>query len=470
MRPYSLTEIAGITGGEILAGDRSLTFTRAGIDSRRIGEGDLFGALAGERSDGHDFVLDVISKGAGGAFIEHPVHGLMEALAGGHSGFGVILVPSTVKALQALASSYRREVSPTVIGVTGSVGKTSTKDMVSSVLRSAFTTYSNPGNLNSHIGLPLAVLAMDGSPEFAVFEMAMRARGEITGLCAIALPRMGILTDISLSHVGVLGSIEEIAEAKAELLEALPPDGVALVSGDNEWVRKVSAKARCKVVFYGLTEGADLRAVDIEPFGPQGSRFKALVNGKPYEFRLKVPGVHQVHNALAAVAAGFLAGIPYEKIRDGLEDASMSPMRLDVTSGDRITIINDAYNASPKSMRAALDLLSVTGHGRRVAILGDMLEMGDYGPAAHVEVGEYARAKASCLVCAGDLAREIKRGWDGETASPRDSSWFPDKAKMQESLADFVRPGDVCLVKASRGMGFESIVSLLKELRFPAGS
>lgn len=470
MRPYSLGEIADITGGKVLSGDASLSFTKVGIDSRKAGEGELFCALTGERSDGHDFVMDVRSKGAGGAMIERPVAGLEEASATAGRRFGLIMVRSTVKALQALASSYRSEVPATVIGVTGSVGKTSTKDMVSSVLRSAFTTYSNPGNLNSHIGLPLALLAMDGSPEYAVLEMAMRAKGEIRDLCGIARPRMGILTDISMSHVGVLGSIEKIADAKGELLECLPVDGVALVSADNEWTRKVASRARCKVVLYGLSEAADVRAVDVEPFGPQGSRFRALVNGKAYEFRLKVPGVHQVHNAMAAVAAGFHMGIPYEKIRFGLEDATMSPMRLDVTSGDRITIINDAYNASPKSMRAALDLLAVTGQGRKVAVLGDMLEMGDYGPQAHREVGEYARSKSACLVCAGDLAREIKRGWDSATRGQEDSSWFPDRAKMQEFLTGFVRPGDVVLVKASRGMGFEAVVSLLKDLQFPAGS
>lgn len=482
MRPYSLLEIAGITGGEILRGDRSLAFTRVGTDSRKIGQGDLFGALVGERSDGHDFVVEVVRKGAGGAVVEHPVPGLKEALASGEAAgrFGVIKVASTVRALQALASAYRRELPVTVVGVTGSVGKTSTKDMVASVLRAAFATYRNPGNLNSHIGLPLAVLAMDGSPEYAVLEMAMRARGEIAALCAIARPRIGILTDISLSHVGVLGSIEEIALAKAELLESLPEDGVAIVSGDNDWVRKMSRKARCRVVFYGLSEGAGVRAVDIEPSAAEGSRFKALVAGRAYEFRLKIPGVHQVHNALAAVAVGFEAGIPYEKVRDGLADASMSPMRLEVTQGDRITIINDAYNASPKSMRAALDLLAVTGRGRKVAVLGDMLEMGDYGPEAHREVGAYARTRAGRLVCAGDLAREIKAGWDqaGEVKAPAgaetpaswDSSWFSDKAKMQAFLASFLRSGDVCLVKASRGMGFESIVSSLKEMRFPGGS
>jgi len=493
MRPYSLKEIANITGGAILRGDPSRDFTSVSTDSRKIAPGGLYGALVGERSDGHDFVADVFRKGAGGAIIEHLVTGLDEALGGGArgAGFGVIVVRSTVEALQALAAAYRSEVPATVIGVTGSVGKTSTKNMVCSVLASKFATYSNPGNLNSHIGLPLAVLGMDGSPEYAVLEMAMRARGEIADLCVIARPRIGILTDISLSHVGILGSIEEIALAKAELLESLPPDGVAIVSGDNEWVRRMSSKARCPAIFYGLSAGCDVRAVDVETLGAEGSRFHIETTRLPsleargsrgeaggvdplWEFRLGVPGIHQVHNALAAIAVGFVTGIPCRSIREGLENAVTSSMRLDVVRAGDITVINDAYNASPKSMKAALDLLAAIGGGRKVAILGDMLEMGDYGPAAHREVGRYARTQASCLLCAGDLGREIKAGWDeaedvtsglsGETAGPKTSSWFADKGRLQASLQEFIREGDTVLVKASRGMGFESVVGALKEL------
>jgi UDP-N-acetylmuramoyl-tripeptide--D-alanyl-D-alanine ligase len=498
MRPYSVEEIARITGGTVLYGDPSLKVTSASTDSRKIAPGGLFGALVGERSDGHDFVADVFRKGAGGAIIERPVAGLRETVEAGRpgtppGGFGVIMVGSTAKALQALAAHYRSELPTTVIGVTGSVGKTSAKDMVCSVLGSKFATYGNPGNLNSHIGLPLAVLAMEGTPQYAVLEMAMRARGEIADLCAIARPRLGILTDISMSHVGVLGSVEEIALAKAELLESLPPDGVAIVSGDNEWVRRMSSRAKCPVVFYGFSAGCDVRAVDVESLGAGGSRFRIETGtlpllrssdrggrdtaGKaaaPREFVLRTPGAHQVHNALAAIAVGFVTGIPYESVRYGLENAAMSPMRLDVTQAGSVVIINDAYNASPKSMKAALDLLSAIGKGRKVAILGDMLEMGDYGPAAHRDVGRYARTRASCLLCAGDLGKEIKAGWDegkdggdgmsGETGAPKTSSWFPDKGSLAASLRDFIRGGDACLVKASRGMGFETVVEALKEL------
>lgn len=484
MRPYSLEEIARVVGGKVVHGDPGRRYSSVSTDSRRVRQGDLFVALAGERSDGHDFVAEASRKGAGGALIERLVDGLsQQGDADGRAfdaSFGAVLVPSTVKALQSLASAYRSELGATVIGITGSVGKTSTKDMLCSVLSTTFPTYGNAGNLNSHIGLPLAVLAIDGNPRFAVLEMAMRARGEIGELCAIARPSIGVLTDISHSHVGILGSIEEIALAKAELLESLPPHGVAVLSGDNDWVRKVSSRAKCPVVFYGLSDGCHVRAVDVSVMGASGSRFRVKVSGIPAlpdsgtspaavdpsaEFRLRAPGLHQVHNALAAIAVGIVAGVPQDKIRSGLENATLSPMRLDVFTVAGVTVINDAYNASPKSMKAALDLLESVEGKRKVAVLGDMLEMGEYGLPAHREVGRYAAAKADLLLCSGDLSREIKAGFDAETSGRKDASWFPDKSLLQARMLEVVGEGDVVLVKASRAMGFESVVAALKEMR-----
>jgi len=472
MRPYSIREVIGIVGAHLVHGEPSNQVAGVTSDSRKASPGDLFCALVGERVDGHSFVVDVFRKGASAAMIEHPVPGLAETLSAEdrEGRFCLLEVPSVVKSLQALAASYRAELATKVIGITGSVGKTSTKDLICSVLREKYEAYGNAGNLNSHVGLPLAVLAINGTPQYAVLEMAMRARGEITELCDIAKPEIGILTDISTSHVGVLGSIEEIALAKAEILTSLPPGGAAIAAGDNEWVRKMSREAAPQpVMFYGLSEGCDVRGLDVVSLGAEGSAFRAEVTGELRDcascpgsmaFRLRVPGLHQVHNALAAVAVGLLTGVPYEQIRDGLENAVMSPMRLQVVAAKGFTIINDAYNASPKSMRSALDLLHETGGGRKIAVLGDMLEMGDHGPKAHREVGEYARSKASFLACSGQLGREIIAAWDA-TGGGGSSSWFPDKAHLTEFLEGFVRPGDTVLVKASRGMGFESVVSAL---------
>lgn len=459
MRPYSLKEIAAVSGARVVFGDEDRLFTRVAIDSRKTLPGDLFVAIVGERSDGHDFVPEVREKGAGGAVCEHPVQGVGPQ----SDGFGVLMAASTIEVLRDLSTHYRRELPVEVIGVTGSLGKTGTKDLVVSVLATEFPTYGNPGNLNSHIGLPLAVLGMDAPYRYAVLEMAMRKRGEIADLCAVSLPAVGVLTDISVSHIGVLGSLEEIALAKAEILEALPRDGLAVMCGDNEHIRRMDHRAKCRRLCYGFGEENDVRAVDVEPLGWEGANFTVSYKGDRFPLRLRIPGVHQVQNSLAAVAIGLEFGVPPARIREGLENAVMSPMRLEVRRHKGITIINDAYNASPKSMRAALDLLADIQSERKIAVLGDMLEMGAHGPPAHREVGKYAAEKADLLVAVGELGIEIVRGWN-ETGTSKRASWFPGKEGARDHLGNLLRPGDACLVKASRGMGFESIVSFIDQL------
>ncbi len=462
MRPHSLGEVATLVGGRLTQGEPSTLCVRAEIDSRQVRQGDLFFCIPGERADGHDFVVQALEKGAVAAVIERPV-----ALLPGQSRHGLIAVDSTIEALDALAASYRNELSTTVIGITGSVGKTSTKDLAAAVLSTHFSTYKNPGNLNSHIGLPLALLAMDGPREYALLEMAMRKRGEITGLCRTARPRIGILTDISASHIGVLGNIEEIALAKAELLERLPPEGLAFLDGDNAWVRKVSSRARCKAVFYGFGENCHYRGVNVRSWGERGTSFDVLHQGARFPFVLSIPGKHQVQNALAAAALGFELGLEPALIAEGLLRAVLSPMRLQVLQLAGFTVLDDAYNASPKSMKAALDLLGEVKGCRKVALLGGMLEMGEHGPCAHIDVGRHARKKADFLVTVGDLAKEIQKGWESDSfgqKSRKSCRWFPDKESAGRFLAGEVKQGDVWLIKASRGLGFEALVEIMKTL------
>ena len=459
MRPYSLKEIAGISGGRIAFGDEERLFTRVSIDSRQTLPGDLFVAIQGERVDGHDFVGEVREKGAGGAICEHPLLDVHPE----QDGFGILMVSSTIKALRDLSAHYRRELPVEVIGVTGSVGKTGTKDFLVSVLSTAFSTYGNPGNLNSHIGLPLAVLGIDGPYRYAVLEIAMRKRGEIADLCDVSLPTVGVLTDISASHIGVLGSIEEIALAKAELLEGLPRHGLAVMCGDNEHILRMSRKATCRKIFYGFGEENQVRAVVVRSLGSDGSSFTALYKSDRFPLRLKFPGVHMVQNALAAIAVGLEFGVPPSLVREGLENARLSPMRLEIRRQKGLTVVNDAYNASPKSMKAALDLLEEVQGERKIAVLGDMLEMGSHGPQAHREVGGYAAGKADMLVAVGILGIEIVRGWN-ETGRGKPASWFVGKEEAQEHLGSILRRGDVCLIKASRGMEFESIVAFIERL------
>lgn len=453
----------------MLHGDPSRCFTGIQTDSRLVESGDLFWAIRGERADGHDFVHHAASSGALGAVVERPVDVPRCPEHPDAGEFGLLLVSSSIQALSDLAAHYIGETGPEVIGVTGSVGKTSTKDMVGAVLSQRFTTYKNPGNLNSHIGLPLAVLSMGPGFQYAVLEMAMRKRGEIHELCKVAGPSIGILTDISMSHIGVLGSTGEIALAKSELLECLPGNGLAVMCADNEFVRKVSHRAKCRKIFYGFSEDAECRGVDVRTRGALRTDFAAIYRGERYEFTLNAPGAHQVQNALAAVALGLHLGLSPREIACGLSSVALSPMRLEILEIGGITVVNDAYNASPTSMRAALDLLDQLEGCRKVAILGDMLELGSFASKAHAEVGEYARGKADALFAVGDLARYIRKGWDQQgrlvaTGTGPFSSWFPEKEKAMDVLGDTIRPGDVVLVKASRGMGFEDFVAFLKSL------
>jgi UDP-N-acetylmuramoyl-tripeptide--D-alanyl-D-alanine ligase len=455
---YTLGEIARITGGKLIQGDPASRLSGVAIDSRKDVSGALFCAIQGQRADGHDFLDVVAAKGAVGALVQRPV-------ATANPAFGLILTESTVKALGDLAAFHRSRLPVTVIGITGSVGKTSTKDLIGAVLNRRFTAYKNPGNLNSHIGLPLAILGMEPGYEYAVLEMAMRARGEIKELCGIAKPKIGVLTDISASHIGVLGNLEEISLAKRELLESLPQDGLAVLCHDNELVLEAGNHARCRKVTYGFSPDADCSGYHVRPSDTGHTDFKVNYKGRRFGFRLGVPGVHQVQNALAAIAIGFELGLSADEIAQGLAEVALSPMRLEVVKGKRITIINDAYNASVKSMTAALDLLESVGGGRKIAILGDMLEMGEYGPAAHLEVGRYARNKADVLVAIGPLSSYIKQGWD-EAATTQDdlSSWFPDKQSATGLLCELIRPGDTYLVKASRSLEFEGLVDFLSDL------
>jgi UDP-N-acetylmuramoyl-tripeptide--D-alanyl-D-alanine ligase len=457
MRPYALYEIAEITNGRILSGDPKTRFTKVCIDSRVISNGDLFVAIVGERNDGHEFLDQVARKGATGAVVEKD---MSEEFFNRHHGFGLLRVDSTIRALQALASHYRNSLDTSVIGITGSLGKTSTKDFVSSVLETTFTTYHSLGNLNSHIGLPLAILDAP-SAEYTVLEMAMRKRGEIAELSKIARPKIGILTDISPSHVGVLGNIDEIALAKAELLEALPKEGLALLRGDNEIIRRVSNKAKCRIVYYGLSEACHYYPVDIVELGAKGSRFSVIIDDRKEEFNIAVPGKHQVENAMAAVALALELGISSDKIRQGLLNAKMSPMRMEVLSQNGITIINDAYNASPKSVKAALDLLNQLPGERKIAVLGDMLELGDYSIDAHREIGAYAVDKADYLIAIGELGTYTRESWISEKGHGPDSLWFNDKDDAAEYLSGFLKEGDVVLVKGSRSLGLETVVQSL---------
>lgn len=462
MKELFAGEIARKTGGSLVYGEESVRVTGVTTDSRTASPGDLFCAIKGERVDGHDFVAEAFSRGATACLVSRDIEVPPDAAR----GRAIIRVPDTVSALGSLAREYLGSLGVKVIGVTGSVGKTSTKDMIYSVLSRRFRAGRNPGNLNSHVGLCLAVFQLDPGVEIAVLEMAMRAVGEIAYLAYIARPVYGVLTDISQSHVGVVGSLESIARGKGELIEALPEDGIAFLAGDNPLVRQAGNRARCKKVLYGLGQDCDYTAERIRSLGEEGSVFILRYPGGEVEIKIPVPGRHQVRNAVGAAAVGLELGMAAEEVASGIEEAKLSGMRTTISHAGPLTILDDSYNSSPVSCKAALDLLDELPGGRKIAVLGDMLELGEWATEAHREVGRYAAEKVDVLLAEGEFARHIASGAVERTSSLKrvpEVTWVPDRESARRFLSGALRPGDVVLVKASRARKFEEYVEFLRE-------
>ncbi|HIC92743.1 MAG TPA: UDP-N-acetylmuramoyl-tripeptide--D-alanyl-D-alanine ligase [Anaerolineae bacterium] len=464
--------IEGLTGQRPSQMDRELT--EVVIDSRLAIPGSLFIALRGERRDGHDFVPDALERGAIAVIAEEKIkgYGLRVNFVEADSPLSPIPYPLTpiclvvedsLAALQRLAAYWRAKHDVRVIGVTGSVGKTTTKELIASVLSRRFHTLKSEGNYNTEIGLPLTLLHLKPSHERAVLEMGMYALGDIAQLAAIARPHIGVVTNVGPVHLERLGTIERIAQAKSELPAALPEDGVAILNGDDPRVRAMAEKTKARVFFYGLDESCDLWASHIESKGLEGIRFLFHYGSEAVHAKVPLLGRHSVHTALAAAAVGLVEGESWGEIMDGLRNAAQ--LRLVVVPGLRgSTILDDTYNASPASTIAALNLLEEL-EGRRIAVLGDMLELGTYEEEGHRKVGRRAMDVVALLVTVGKRARII-----GEEAllcgMDRDRVFMTEnKEEAIAHLRHIVAPGDIILVKGSRGMRMEEIVAALSNDR-----
>ncbi|MDP9238420.1 MAG: UDP-N-acetylmuramoyl-tripeptide--D-alanyl-D-alanine ligase [Chloroflexota bacterium] len=428
-----------------------MRFQHAVVDSRKAHRGDIFVALKGERADGHDFVKEASQRGATAAIVEREVE----------AEIAQYVVPDALAALQDLARN-RRAARPKlkVIAVTGSVGKTTTKELVAAVLSTRYALLKNEGNLNSEIGLPVVLLELTRKHQRAVLEMGMWARGEIAFLCDIAAPEIGIVTNVGPSHMERLGTIEDIADAKAELVEALPEEGVAILNADDPRVAAMSERTRANVLTYGLTEEADVRAEDIGTHGLSGVNF-TLVHGDEREpVYSRLPGRAMVHNALAAAAAGIVDSLELPEIASALSEAQV-PTRLTSHRGvNGSTLLDDTYNASPASMSAALELLGEVP-GRKIAVLGDMRELGAAELEGHREVGRVAAGVADLIFAVGELGR-----WIGDAAIQAGHGGVQimmDKSDVAAALLPELQPGDVVLLKASRALALESLLDDLEE-------
>ena len=451
-------ELVAITGGTLLA--RSDRPIRGGaVDSRAVEPGNLFVALPGERTDGHAFVGAALAAGAAAALVARvPAAADVGDPAGRNAT--VVLVDDPLRALQAVASAWRRRFDPLVVGITGSIAKTSTKEAVAAVLGAALPTLRNEGNLNNEIGLPLTVLRLRSEHRAAVLEMGMYVGGEIADLARIGRPEIGVVTAVQSVHLSRIGTIEAVEQAKGELIEALPDDGVAVLNADDERVRRMGARTAARAMTYGFAADADVRADHVVSRGADGMAFDLITPDGRRPVLIPTLGRLAVHNALAGAAVGIAAGLALDTIVGALAGGWSAPHRGQLVRAGDVTIVDDSYNASPGSVIAALDLLGGMP-GRRIAVLGEMLELGDEQQAGHERVGAEAAAIVDQLVVVGEGAAGIATGARAAGLAASRIAEVADRAEARDHLLVDARAGDVVLVKASRGIALDLLVDEL---------
>jgi UDP-N-acetylmuramoyl-tripeptide--D-alanyl-D-alanine ligase len=430
--------------------------TGVAIDSRKIEPGNLFIPFKGENSDGHQYVEECLQKGAAAALWQSDVPNPPAHLP-------IIIVDDCLTALQELARKYRNELSVKVVGITGSNGKTTTKDMTASLLSTTYKVQKTEGNYNNHIGLPLTVLGLSDDTEIAVLEMGMSGRGEIEFLTKLACPDAVVITNIGESHLLDLGSREGIAEAKLEILQGLKNNGLAVLHGDEPLLMERIHKYKGNVLLktFGRNHTNDMYPTDIKQLA-NGNSFK--INGTDHRFELPVLGTHNILNALAAMLIAKYFSVPYEKVNEGLANIKLTNMRMELVEGRHgEKIINDAYNASPTSMMAAIELISnLQGYDQKILVLGDMLELGPQEERYHLQIGEGLNPeKINLLFTFGPLGEHIARGAHASLGKNKVYS-YTDKQELIRELEQHVNEKSLVLVKASRGMKLEEVVQSLQ--------
>ena len=445
--------------------------TEAAIDSRQVIPGSLFVAIPGERVDGHNFIEEAFTRGASFALTEKDTSASFRTLdlRGGLSSTSsldlssplCLRVNNTISALQQIARFWRRKLDLRVIGITGSVGKSTTKEVVTEVLSTRYRTLKNPGNLNNEIGLPLTILRLGPGYQRAVLEMGFYIPGEIQFLCDIALPQIGVVTNVGTVHVERAGSQEAIAQGKSELVQALPEEGVAVLNFDDPWVRKMEEKTKASIVFYGLSSEADLWADNIEGLGLEGIRFRLHYQNETLHARVPMIGRHSVHTALRAAAVGIVDGLTWQEIFEGLQQGYAQLRLVAVRSGSGALILDDTYNASPESMLAALNLLDEMD-GRKIAVLGDMLELGPYERQGHEMVGLRAAQVAKVLLTLGKRGHMIAAAARRAGMKPAHILEFDESEPIVDWLNKNLSAKDTVLIKGSHGLRMDRITASLE--------
>ncbi len=451
-------DLVRLSGGRLLArSDRPIH--GAAVDSRLVEPGQLFVALPGERVDGHTFLTEAAAAGAAAVLVTRP-----PADPGALGDITVVRVVDALAALGAIAAGWRRRFDPLVIGVTGSIAKTSTKEAIAAVLSIRFRTLKNIGNQNNEVGLPLTLLRLGPEHEAVVLEMGMYVGGEIAELAAMARPQIGVVTAVQAVHLSRIGSLERIAAAKGELLEALPRTGMAILNADDPIVRQMADRTVAPSMTYGFAPDANVGADDVRSVGIAGMTFVLRVGAERRPVSIPGLGRLSVHNALAGAAVGLAAGLTLDEIERGLAAGWSAPHRVAPIRLGGVTLIDDTYNASPGSMLAALDLLGDLP-GRRVAVLGEMLELGAGHDQGHASVGTAAAGVADLLIVVGAGAGGIAVAARAAGMDPARVHTTRDATEALDVLRPRLRDGDVVLAKASRGIGLDVLVEALRAER-----
>ena len=450
MDPLPLRQIAGYANGTISSGDPNATITRISTDSRTLQPGDLFVPIRGENFDGHQFVEQAAERGAAAALVEQSWNGNVR------EPFALIRVAETLIGYQQIAARYRKSLPLKVIAITGSNGKTSTKDFVAAALSRRYRVTKTEGNFNNHVGLPRTILDATSEHEIAVWELGMNHPGEIAALAAIAAPDAGIITNIGIAHIEFMGSREAIAQEKGALAEALGSNGMMILNADDPFSESIARRTRANTFFAGINKGW-LRAEDIRQ-SANGSEFTILEGAHRCRAQLPVPGLHMVQNAILAIAAGRLFGLSIEECAAGLASAPLTKARLQLREIHGVQFLDDSYNANPESMQAALrTLVELDTEGKRIAVLGHMGELGTESQRGHSDVGQTAaELRIDHLITVGEMGAAISRA--AQRAGLESATNVTTPAEAAELLAERATAGDLVLVKGSRSARMERVL------------
>ncbi len=457
----TISEIVRATGGVLLSGKEDAIVSEITTDSRNTSNGALFVPLKGERFDGHEFIAMAFKNGALGCV----THSEVDMSYTVHENKCVIRVTDTLAALREIATYYRSKFPIPIVGITGSVGKTTTKDMIACVLEQKYTVLKTQGNFNNEIGVPLTIFNLENIHEIGVLEMGMSGLGEISRLVSIVKPQTAVITNIGLSHIENLGSKENILKAKMELFEQLNEDDFVILNGDDPLLFKLKGKINYKTMFFGINNPeCDILAQNIIKDGDAGINFDIDIEKVRYTIKLSVMGEHNIYNALAAITIGLKYNVDIDDIIKGLFEFKSGNMRMDVFEANGVRVINDCYNASPASMEAGIKILKDTKSGnRKIAILGDMFELGEWSLSLHKEVGTFvANNDVDILITVGVNAANIGIGAI-EAGMPKEKIMsFNSNSEAINFIKDFLKQLDIVLIKGSRGMKMEEISMFLR--------